>query len=299
MNWLTDAIPPRIKKLLMRRDVPGDLWVKCQETGQMVFSRDLEENQFVDPNSGCHMRVPGPKRLEYIFDDGKYEVIPLPQVLIDPLKFKDEKRYIDRLRLEKTKTGLDDAILVGIGKLGGLQIVAAVQCFDFMGGSLGTAVGAGIISGIEVARKEKNPFVIFSASGGARMQEGVLSLMQLPRTIAAVQLLKEDGIPYIVVLTNPTAGGVTASYGMIGDINIAEPGAFIGFAGPRVIEKTGCEKLPYGFQRSEYLLERGMLDMVVHRKDLRTVLYKLCAMLMRLPDQSSDSSVLNEMEYQA
>ena len=246
----------------------------------MIYYKDLEANQFVVPGSNFHMRMTGPARLKALFDDGKYAPLHLPDVPYDPLKFRDERRYSDRLKDARSKTGLNDAIHSGLGKLHGDTVVAAVQDFDFMGGSLGTAAGEAVISSMRAALVRNAPFILFAASGGARMQEGILSLMQMPRTTVVVQELREAAIPYIVVLTNPTTGGVTASYAMLGDIHIAEPGALIGFAGPRVIEQTIREQLPAGFQRSEYLLEHGMVDMVVHRHDLRATLARLCNLLL-------------------
>src|SRR5215470_14135720 len=263
--------------------MPENLWVKCPETGQMVFHRDLEANQFVIPGSGYHMRIGAEARLKAFFDGGKFEAVPVPEVPADPLKFRDEKRYADRLKEARAKTSMNDAVLIGFGTLDGLPAVAAVQDFAFMGGSLGMAAGEAIITGMMKALELKIPYILFVSSGGARMQEGILSLMQMPRTTVAVQRLREAKLPYIVVLTNPTTGGVTASYAMLGDIHIAEPGALIGFAGPRVIEQTIREKLPDGFQRSEYLLEHGMIDMVVHRHDLRPTLARLCRLLTKSP----------------
>jgi acetyl-CoA carboxylase carboxyl transferase subunit beta len=283
MNWINDVVRPKIKSLLNKREVPENLWIKCPETGEMVFHRDLEANHYVVPNSGYHMRMSAPKRLAYFFDNGKYESIAVPEVAIDPLKFRDERRYTDRLKDARTKTGLQDAILVGAGTVEGVPMVTAVQDFDFMGGSLGMAAGEAVIAGMEAALNRKQPFVMFAASGGARMQEGILSLMQLPRTTAGVIALREAKLPYIVVLTNPTTGGVTASYAMLGDIQIAEPGALIGFAGPRVIEQTIREKLPPGFQRSEFLNEHGMVDLVVHRHELRQTIARLCSVLTPQP----------------
>jgi acetyl-CoA carboxylase carboxyl transferase subunit beta len=247
----------------------------------MIFYRDLVANQWVVPSSGYHMKIKGRDRLANFFDGGEFTEAALPQVAIDPLKFRDSKRYTDRLKESRTKTGLEDAVIVASGKLLGQPITVAVQDFEFMGGSLGTAAGSAIITGMELARRDHTPFVMFTASGGARMQEGILSLMQMPRTTVAVERLREAGLPYIVVMTNPTTGGVTASYAMIGDVHIAEPGALIGFAGARVIENTIREKLPKGFQKSEYLLEHGMIDMVVHRHDLRHTIGSLAAMLMK------------------
>ncbi|MGD9866873.1 MAG: acetyl-CoA carboxylase, carboxyltransferase subunit beta [Hyphomicrobiales bacterium] len=280
MNWINNVVRPKIQRILRKRDVPENLWIKCPESGQMIYYKDLEANQFVVPGSDYHMRMSAPDRLKTLFDGGDYETIDLPEVPVDPLKFRDEKRYIDRLKDARGKTGMQDALLVGAGKLDGLPIVAAAQDFRFMGGSLGTAAGEAVITGMRTAVKRETPFILFAASGGARMQEGILSLMQMPRTTVAVQELREARLPYIVVLTHPTTGGVTASYAMLGDIHIAEPGALIGFAGPRVIEQTIREKLPDGFQRSEYLLEHGMVDMVVHRHKLRGTLSRVCRLLM-------------------
>ena len=283
MNWITNFVRPRINSMLGRREVPENLWVKDPETGEMIFHKDLEENQFVIPASGHHMKISARERLKFFFDEGKYEVIENPKVAQDPLKFRDEKRYTDRLKEAKTKTGLEDAILNAFGTIEGLPIVATVQDFAFMGGSLGMAAGEAIVHAFDTALKRKRPLVLFAASGGARMQEGILSLMQLPRTTVGVDRLKEAGLPYIVVMTNPTTGGVTASYAMLGDVHIAEPGALIGFAGPRVIEQTIREKLPEGFQRAEYLAAHGMVDMVVHRHKLRETLARLCRVLTKAP----------------
>ena len=280
MNWINNVVRPKIRGLWQKREMPENLWVKCPETGQMVFHRDLEANQFVVPGSGYHMRIGAEARLKGLFDGGKFEVVPIPDVAVDPLKFRDQKRYSDRLKEARAKTGMSDAMLTGVGTLDGLSIVAAVQDFSFMGGSLGMAAGEAIIAGMSKAVELKIPYILFVSSGGARMQEGILSLMQMPRTTVAVQRLREAKLPYIVVLTNPTTGGVTASYAMLGDIHIAEPGALIGFAGPRVIEQTIREKLPDGFQRSEYLLAHGMIDMVVHRHEIRETLSKLCSLLV-------------------
>jgi acetyl-CoA carboxylase carboxyl transferase subunit beta len=245
----------------------------------MVFHRDLEANQFVVPGSGYHMRMSARQRLAHFFDDGQWETIPLPDVPADPLKFRDERRYADRLRDARAKTGLSDAVLAGAGTVERVPVVAAVQDFEFMGGSLGMAAGEAIITAIGAACERRRPFVMFAAAGGARMQEGILSLMQMPRTTAALHTLREEKLPYLVVLTNPTTGGVTASYAMLGDVHLAEPGALIGFAGPRVIEQTIREKLPDGFQRAEYLRDHGMVDMVVHRHQLREMIARLCRLL--------------------
>ena len=279
MSWISNVVRPKIRNLLVKRDVPQNLWIKCPETGEMVFHRDLEANHFVVPGSGYHMRMTAKQRLAYFFDRGEWETIPLPDVPVDPLKFRDERRYTDRLRDARAKTGLVDAVLVGAGAVNAVPVIAAVQDFNFMGGSLGMAAGEAIVTGVLTACQRRRPFVMFAAAGGARMQEGILSLMQMPRTTAALQGLREEKLPYIVVLTNPTTGGVTASYAMLGDVHIAEPGALIGFAGPRVIEQTIREKLPEGFQRAEYLRDHGMVDMVVHRHELRDVISRICRLL--------------------
>jgi acetyl-CoA carboxylase carboxyl transferase subunit beta len=265
--------------MLRKKDVPDHLWVKCPETGQMIYYKDLEANGFVVPGSNYHMRMSASARLKSLFDDGEYENLSLPEVPVDPLKFRDERKYAERLKDARTKTGLTDAVLAGAGRLEGQRAVAAVQDFDFLGGSLGTAAGEAMIAAMRAAVKRNTPFILFAASGGARMQEGILSLMQMPRTTCAVQELREAKLPYIVVLTHPTTGGVTASYAMLGDVHIAEPGALIGFAGPRVIEQTIREQLPNGFQRAEYLLDHGMIDMVVHRHQMRETLARVCRLL--------------------
>jgi acetyl-CoA carboxylase carboxyl transferase subunit beta len=282
MNWLTSVVRPKIRSLL-RREVPENLWVKCPETGQMVFYKDLEANQFVIPGSNYHMRMGAAARLKALFDGETWIDIGVPEVPVDPLKFRDERRYVDRLKDARAKTGLNDAIKLGFGRLEGIPIVAAVQDFDFMGGSLGMAAGEAVIKGLDTAVEKQTPFILFASSGGARMQEGILALMQMPRTTVAVQRLREARRPYLVVLTNPTTGGVTASYAMLGDVQIAEPGALVGFAGPRVIEQTIREKLPEGFQRAEYLQEHGMVDMVIHRHELRATLARLCRLLTKTP----------------
>jgi acetyl-CoA carboxylase carboxyl transferase subunit beta len=279
VNWI-NSIRPKIRGLLTtKRDLPDNLWVKCPDTGQMVFYKDLEANQFVIPGSNYHMRMEAPKRLALLFDDGEYEKVPVREVAQDPLKFRDGKRYSDRLKTYKAETELDDAVLIGEGKLEGQDVVAAAQDFRFMGGSLGMAAGESVIAGMLRAVEKRTPFILFAASGGARMQEGILSLMQMPRTTIAVQMLREARLPYIVVLTDPTTGGVSASYAMLGDVHIAEPGALICFAGPRVIQQTIREQLPEGFQKAEYLLAHGMIDMVVHRHQLRETLARLCRLL--------------------
>jgi len=293
MNWIDNFVRPKIRSFLSnKRDTPENLWVKDPESGEMVFYRDLEANQWVVPNSGYHMKIKPADRLKTFFDDGAYDLVPVVSVPVDPLKFRDQKRYTDRLKENRAKTGFDDSVIVATGKLYKRDVTVAVQDFDFMGGSLGMAAGQGIITGLETAVERKTPFVLFVASGGARMQEGILSLMQMARTTVAVLRLREAGLPFFVVLTNPTTGGVTASYAMIGDVHIAEPAALIGFAGQRVIEQTIREKLPKGFQRSEYLYAHGMVDMVVHRHNLRSTIGSLASILTRAPanDELSGST---------
>ena len=282
MNWISNVVRPKIRSFL-KRESPENLWIKCPETGQLVFYKDVESNQFVIPGSNYHMRMGATARMKSMFDGETWFDIAVPDVPIDPLKFRDERRYTDRLKDARAKTGTTDAIKLGYGKLDGLPVVIAVQDFDFMGGSLGMAAGEAVVKGLRTAVDKSTPFIMFAASGGARMQEGILALMQLPRTTVAVQMLREARKPYLVVLTNPTTGGVTASYAMLGDVQIAEQGALIGFAGPRVIEQTIREKLPEGFQRAEYLKEHGMVDMVVHRHELRVTLANLCRLLTKSP----------------
>jgi acetyl-CoA carboxylase carboxyl transferase subunit beta len=299
VNWINSVVRPKIRSILRKKDMPDNLWVKCPETGQMIYYKDLEANGFVVPGSNYHMRMSAAARLKSLFDNAEYETVPLPEVPVDPLKFRDERRYTDRLKDARNKTGLSDAILAGAGRLEGQGIVAAVQDFDFLGGSLGTAAGEAVIAAMRAAVKRETPFILFAASGGARMQEGILSLMQMPRTTVAVQELREARLPYVVVLTHPTTGGVTASYAMLGDIHIAEPGALIGFAGPRVIEQTIREQLPNGFQRAEYLHEHGMVDMVVHRHQLRGTLARICHLLTHRRRDMSLSEVKDGMVSRA
>ncbi len=286
MSWIHNVVPPKIRSFL-KKETAENLWVKCPDSGQLVFHKDLENNLFVVPGSGYHMRLGAKGRLAATFDNGQWEDVVVPEVLNDPLKFRDEKRYADKLKEARLKTGLTDAIKVGVGRLEGREVTVAVQDFDFIGGSLGMAAGEAIVTGVERALERRTPFILYAASGGARMQEGVFSLMQMPRTTVALNRLRNARLPYIVVLTNPTTGGVTASYAMLGDIHIAEPGALICFAGPRVIEQTVREKLPEGFQRAEYLRSHGMVDMVVHRRDMRATLARLCDLLTRRQDQAA------------
>jgi acetyl-CoA carboxylase carboxyl transferase subunit beta len=281
MSWITD-VAPKIKTLF-KRDAPDNLWIKCPDSGQVVFQKDVEANQWVIPGSGHHMRLSAIQRLTLTFDEGQWTDVPVLDGESDPLKFRDTKRYTDRLKEARTKTGLADAIKVGTGTVEGLPMTVAAHDPDFIGGSLGVAAGEAFIRGAEMAIERATPYVAFTASGGARMQEGILSLMQMARTTVLIQRLRERKLPYIVVLTNPTTGGVTASYAMLGDVHMAEPGALIGFAGPRVIEQTIREHLPDGFQRAEFLKEHGMVDIVVHRHDLRSTPARLCSLLMRLP----------------
>src|SRR5450631_45488 len=295
MNWISNVVPPKVRSLL-RRDTPDNLWVKCPESGELVFHKDLEANLFVVPGSGYHMRLAPKARLDNLFDDASYEEIATPEVPLDPLKFRDVKRYTDRLKEYRLKTGAPDAVKLASGKLQGMDIIAAVQDFDFLGGSLGMAAGEAIITGVTAAVERHTPFIIFTASGGARMQEGIFSLMQMPRTTIAVQRLRNAKLPYIVVLTNPTTGGVTASYAMLGDIHIAEPGAVIGFAGARVIEQTIRERLPEGFQRAEYLKSHGMVDMVAPRSELRPLLARLCKLLTHASQVDDPSRSLNGLD---
>jgi acetyl-CoA carboxylase carboxyl transferase subunit beta len=269
MNWITNYVRPRINSIFSRREIPENLWVKCDECGTMLFHREMSDNLNVCSNCGHHMNITPRERFQGLFDGGIFTEVSVPEPLADPLQFRDQKKYPDRMKAAQKTTGEKEAMLVATGEIGRTPIVAAAQDFSFMGGSMGMYVGNAIIAAAEQAVKLKRPLILFSAAGGARMQEGILSLMQMPRTTVAVQMLKEASLPYIVVLTHPTTGGVTASYAMLGDVHIAEPNALICFAGPRVIEQTIREKLPEGFQRAEYLLDHGMLDMVVARSELR------------------------------
>ncbi len=279
MNWLTNFVRPKIRALVRKPDIPENLWEKCESCEQMIFRRELEANQYVCQHCGFHMRLAPKARLKGLFDDGAYQLIELPTAPLDPLKFRDSRRYTERLKEAQSRTKENDAVLVAHGKMGEIGVVVAVFDFAFMAGSMGVAVGEALIAAAQLATLQRAPFVVFPASGGARMQEGVLSLMQMARTTIAVNEVKDAGLPYIVVLTNPTTGGVTASFAMLGDITMAEPGAVIGFAGTRVIEKTIREKLPEGFQRSEHLLAHGMIDMVVHRHAVRDKLISILELL--------------------
>ena len=280
MNWISNYVRPTINSLFSRREIPENLWSKCPECGTMLFHRELKENLNVCTSCDHHMGITPRDRFLALFDGGVFAEIKVPDPVVDPLHFRDQKKYPDRMRAAQKATGEREAMLVAEGDIGRTPIVAVGQDFTFMGGSMGMYVGNAIIAGAERAVKKKCPMVLFSAAGGARMQEGILSLMQMPRTTVAVDMLKEAGLPYIVVLTHPTTGGVTASYAMLGDVQIAEPNALICFAGPRVIEQTIREKLPEGFQRAEYLLDHGMLDRVTHRRAMRDELITICRMLL-------------------
>jgi len=279
MNWITDWALPKIKGLIgTSREVPDNLWHKCPACEQMIFHRDLERNLFVCTNCGHHMRLSAQARIKATLDEG-WSRIELPKAPMDPLRFRDQRRYSERLKDAQTKNAMDDAVLVAQGAIEGRKAVIAAFEFAFMGGSMGAGVGEALVTAAKLAVLQDAPLIVFTASGGARMQEGTVSLMQMPRTVIATRLVKEAGLPFIVVMCDPTTGGVTASFAMLGDIQIAEPGALIGFAGARVIEQTVREKLPEGFQRAEYLLQHGILDMVVKRHDMRATLARVISLL--------------------
>ncbi len=275
MNWLTNFVKPKLSSLVKRRDVPEKLWNNCVSCGNMIHHKDLKENLYVCINCNYHFRMSAENRIKLFFEDGNYSEISLDKISDDPLKFTDKKKYKDRLKEYRKKTNRDDAFILIRGKINDKEIISGLMNFEFMGGSMGRAVGGAIVKGAKIAIENKLPYVIVTSSGGARMQEGIVSLMQMPRTIAAVDLLNEHNIPYIVVLTEPTTGGVTASFAMLGDITIAEQGATIGFAGKRVIQDTIREELPIDFQKAEYLKDHGMVDIVSHRKDLKETLCKV------------------------
>ncbi len=287
MNWLTNIIRPRIRSLVEPKEMPDNLWQKCPSCEGMLFHRDLEKNLNVCYHCNHHLRITVKERLAIMFDDGDYETIPLPDVPHDPLKFKDRKKYTDRLRENRNKNGLEDAITIAKGTIGGQKAVIAAFNFSFMGGSMGAAVGEGILRAAEEAVKIGAAFITVPASGGARMQEGMLSLIQMPRSVIAVEMVKDARLPYIVLLSDPTTGGVSASFAMVGDIHLAEPGATIGFAGRRVIEETVRETLPDDFQTAEYLQEHGMVDMVVSRKDLHETLGRILGLLMNAEQKAA------------
>ncbi|MCV6586740.1 MAG: acetyl-CoA carboxylase, carboxyltransferase subunit beta [Marinibacterium sp.] len=283
MNWITNYVRPRINSIFSRRETPENLWHKCDGCGTMLFHRELHDNVNVCTSCGHHMGITPRARFEALFDGGIFTEVDVPEPVADPLQFRDQKKYPDRLKSAQKQTSEKEAMLVAAGEIGRTPIIAAAQDFSFMGGSMGMYVGNAIVAAAEEAVRLKRPLILFSAAGGARMQEGILSLMQMPRSTVAVQMLKEAGLPYIVVLTHPTTGGVTASYAMLGDVQISEPNALICFAGPRVIEQTIREKLPEGFQRAEYLLEHGMLDRVTPRPQMRDELIGITRMLLGLP----------------
>ena len=288
MSWLTNFVLPKIRAVVARKSVPDNLWHKCPGCEQMLFYRELEANLHVCRNCGLHMRIGAAPRLKLMFDDGVCSRIELPKTIVDPLKFRDRRRYTERLREAQGAFGAgSDAVAVAHGTIGGSAAVVAAFEFGFMGGSMGIAAGEALLAAAKLAVLQEAALIVVPASGGARMQEGVLSLMQMPRTIIAVDLVKEAGLPYIVVLTDPTTGGVSASFAMVGDITLAEPGAVVGFAGARVIEETIHEKLPDGFQRAEYLLEHGMIDQVVRRAELRATLGRIIGIL-RDPQPSGE-----------
>ncbi|WP_321394548.1 acetyl-CoA carboxylase, carboxyltransferase subunit beta [Emcibacter sp.] len=284
MSWLTNYVRPKIRAVLkQKKETPDNLWHKCKSCGQLLYVKDFLANLSVCPHCDFHDRIGPTERFKSLFDKGDFALIDLPSPKEDPLKFRDQKKYTDRIKAARANSEFRDAIAVAYGQMGNVKAVVAVQNFLFMGGSMGMAVGEGIITAARHAVDKKAPLVLFTAAGGARMQEGILSLMQMPRTTVAVEMVKDAGLPYVVVLTDPTTGGVTASYAMLGDVHIAEPNALICFAGPRVIKDTIREELPEGFQRSEYLIEHGMLDMIVHRKEMRAKLVQLLSLLMKQP----------------
>ncbi|MEX0838358.1 MAG: acetyl-CoA carboxylase, carboxyltransferase subunit beta [Parvibaculum sp.] len=291
MNWINNVVRPKIQRVFKKRDqVPDNLWHKCGNCGEMIFHRDLDAAMRVCPSCDHHLRLGTRERLASIFDNADYQLVALGSVPLDPLKFRDQKKYPERLKEARAKTGMDDAVTVAHGPLDGVETVVAVEDFSFMGGSLGMAAGEAIIRGAETALEKKTPYILFTAAGGARMQEGILSLMQMPRTTVAIQLLREAGLPFIVVLTDPTTGGVLASYAMLGDIHIAEPKALIGFSGRRVIEQTIREKLPDDFQRAEFQLEHGMVDMIVHRHKMKETLARLVRLMTHRPRSAKQQS---------
>ena len=279
MNWIADFVRPKIKKTTSK-EIADNLWTKCPNCGQMLFNKELEKDAYLCSYCGHHLRLPLKNRFEMLFDDGKYKILALPKLVDDPLSFKDSKKYSDRLKAYRRLTKNDDAILVACGNIGKIKSVVAALDFTFMGGSMGTAVGEGIVKAAEFAIKTSSPLIIISASGGARMQEGILSLMQMARTTAAINLLKGKNLPYISIMTDPTTGGVSASFAMLGDIHMAEKGCIIGFAGARVIEQTIRETLPEGFQRAEYLQKHGMVDIVFERPEMKEKLVKVLELLL-------------------
>jgi acetyl-CoA carboxylase carboxyl transferase subunit beta len=296
MSWLTDYVRPKIRALYARDkpEVPENLWHQCASCERMIFHRDLDANQRVCPHCHHHMRVGPDYRFASLLDKGSWQRLEMPKAPADPLKFRDQKKYADRLKEAQAKTKTVDALEAALGRVEGLPVVVAVMNFGFMGGSMGVALGEGFVAAAARAVKERAALVVVTSSGGARMQEGALSLMQMARTTVAVEQVKEAGLPYIVILADPTTGGVTASFAMIGDVHLAEPGALIAFAGARVIEQTIREKLPEGFQRAEYLLAHGMVDQVVHRFELRATLARLLDLMVR-PDRAADARVITDV----
>ncbi|WP_339831658.1 acetyl-CoA carboxylase, carboxyltransferase subunit beta [uncultured Parvibaculum sp.] len=291
MNWINNVVRPKIQRVFKKREqTPDNLWHKCGNCGEMIFHRDLDAAMRVCPACDHHLRLGTKERLASVFDNADYQLVAVDGVTLDPLKFRDQKKYPDRLKEARAKTGRDDAVTVAHGPLDGVETVVAVEDFSFMGGSLGMAAGEAIIRGAEKARELNAPYVLFTAAGGARMQEGILSLMQMPRTTVAIQLLREAGLPFIVVLTDPTTGGVLASYAMLGDVHLAEPKALIGFSGRRVIEQTIREKLPDDFQSAEFQFEHGMIDMIVHRHKMKETLSRLIRLMTHRPRSAQQQS---------
>ena len=288
MNWINSIVRPKIQRVFQKKETPDNLWHKCSACGEMIFHRDLAAALRVCPSCDHHMRLGTKDRLASLYDGGEYETVAIDGVQIDPLKFRDQKKYPERLKEARNKTGRDDSVTVTHGQMDGLETVIAIQDFDFMGGSLGMAAGEALIKGAELAIEKHAPYILFTAAGGARMQEGILSLMQMPRVTVAVQLLREEGLPFIVVLCDPTTGGVLASYAMLGDIQISEPGALIGFSGRRVIEQTIREKLPDGFQSAEFAYDHGMLDMIIHRHKMKETLANLVRLLTHRNQNKSE-----------
>lgn len=290
MNWLSDFVRPKIKKIATK-DIADNLWTKCPQCGKMLFNKELEKNDFICGGCDHHLRLPLNRRFSMLFDNGEYKLVTLPKLQEDPLNFKDSKKYSERLKTYRKNTGNDDAIKVAQGEIGGITCVIAALDFGFMGGSMGTVVGEGIVKAGDIAMRGGYPLITIAASGGARMQEGILSLMQMARTTAAVNMVKEKGLPFISVLTDPTTGGVSASFAMLGDVNIAEKGCVIGFAGARVIEQTIREKLPEGFQKAEYLKEHGMVDIVTRRPEMRDTLIRVISILMHQKPQINQLAI--------
>ncbi len=293
MSWLSNFVRPKLRALIKKSDSSSNLWIKCNSCGQMVYHKDLQDTVNVCPNCGHHMKMSARQRIEWILDAESIKELTIPKIQLDPLKFKDSKKYIDRIKDAKSKSKSEEAIIIASGQIGGNNAMAVALDFNFMGGSMGAAVGEGFLEAAREAIKLNIPLVVFTSSGGARMQEGIFSLMQLPKTIVAVNELKEKKIPYIVILTDPTTGGVSASFAMLGDITFAEPGALIGFAGPRVIQSTVNEILPEGFQTAEYLLEHGMVDDVIPRKNLKSAIANTIS-LLRKNITNEKNQALNE-----